>query len=175
MKAKILALVAVVVASVVAGNAEARGSASGVMLTGNAFIYNSTDDNNGTKIESKNSIYDIKLGYLTGSGLYLGGIYTLRNSQTGSTTTDGKALGGSVGYVAANGFFVMGHYIASAELGDLKEGKGMQGDLGYLTNVTGAFVVGVELTYRSIEYKTTSDTKYKKDELLPLLTLGFVF
>lgn len=176
MRTKILALAVLLTTSMAASLAQARGSASGVMVLANAFIYNSTDEDNGTKVESKNSVYDIKLGYLTGSGLYLGGLYTIRNSESGGSSSDGKALGGSVGYVGANGFFVMGHYIASAELGDdLKEGTGIQGDLGYITNVTGAFVVGVELTYRSIEYKKADDSKYKKDELMPLLTVGFVF
>jgi len=162
----------------VASQAQARGSSSGVLLTANAFIYNSTDEVNGSKNEAKNSVYDLKLGYLTGSGLYLGGIYSIRNVDNGSSK-DGKSLGGSIGYVGASGFFVMGHYIASAEFGDLKEGTGFQGDLGYITNVTGAFIVGVELTYRSIEYKKDetdpSVSKHKKDELMPMLTVGFVF
>lgn len=178
MRTKILALGALLVTSMVASFAQARGSSSGVMLTANAFMYNTTVNDDGAKSEAKNSIYDIKLGYLTGSGLYLGGLYSIRN-VSGTSTTDGKAMGGSLGYVAANGFFLMGHYIASAEFGDFKEGTGLQGDFGYITNVTGAFVVGVELSYRSIEYKK-SDTnpalgKYKMDELMPLLTVGFVF
>lgn len=179
MKLKFLTVVVIAVASAFTSLAQARGSASGIMLTGNVFMYNSTDDNGTSKVEAKNSIYDIKLGYLTGSGLYLGAIYTIRNLDNGTTSKDGKQLGGSLGYVASNGFFVQGHYIASAEFGDLKEGSGYQGDVGFITNVTGAFIVGVELTYRSIEYKkddtNPSAPKYKKDELLPMLTVGFVF
>lgn len=160
--------------------AQARGSSSGVMATANVFMYNNTADSTpGGSADSKSSIYDIKIGYLGGSGLYLGGIYTMRSSSSGSTTTDGKALGASVGYVGATGFFIKGHYLLSAEADEYKEGSGIQADFGYITNVTGALMVGVELTYRSIEYKK-NDTipsleKYKSTELFPMLTVGFVF
>ncbi|NUN05668.1 MAG: hypothetical protein HUU57_07895 [Bdellovibrio sp.] len=160
--------------------AQARGSSSGVMATANVFMYNSAADvTPGGTSDSKSSIYDIKIGYLGGSGLYLGGIYTMRSSSDGVTTTDGKALGASVGYVGATGFFIKGHYLLSAEAGDYKEGTGIQADFGYFTNVTGSFIVGVELTYRSIEYKKNDAIpaleKYKSTELFPMLSVGFVF
>lgn len=163
--------------SAAASFAQARGGGSGVMLTANAFMYNATVDNGTTKTDSKSSIYDLKLGYLSGSGLYLGGIYSLRHSE--SPSQDGRALGGSVGYFGASGFFVKGHYIASAEWEDYKEGTGIQADFGYITNVTGSFVVGVELTYREIEYKKNDlipgFDKLKFSETFPMLTVGFVF
>lgn len=179
MKLNLLAGVVVMVGSIFVSQAQARGSSSGVMLTANAFMYNvTTEDTPGSKSESKTSIYDIKLGYLTGTGLYLGGLYTIRNQENG-TTEDGKAVGASIGYVGVDGFFIKGHYIVSAERGAYKEGTGIQGDFGYLTNVTGAFLVGVELTYRSIEYKKNDSIptleKRKQDELFPMLTVGFVF
>lgn len=175
-----LFLSALLATTMMASLAQARGSASGVMLTANAFMYNTNVDvTPGTSAKSENSIYDIKLGYLGGSGLYLGGIYSIRKETTDSSSLDGKAMGASVGYVGASGFFIKGHYLLSAEYGDFKEGTGIQGDFGYITNVTGAFIVGVELTYRSIEYKK-NDTipgleKLKRNELFPLLTVGFVF
>jgi len=158
--------------------AQARSS-SGVMVTANAFMYNvTTQDTPGTKVDSKMSIYDFKVGYLTGSGLYLGGLYTMRNQENG-TSEDGKALGASLGYVGAEGFFIKGHYILSAEREEYKEGTGVQADFGYLTSVTSTFMVGVELTYRSIEYKKNdgipSLDSRKQEELFPMLTVGFVF
>ncbi|WP_415062456.1 hypothetical protein [Bdellovibrio sp.] len=178
MKKNILALAALLITSAMASFAQARGSASGVMLTANAFMYNTTIETASGKADSKSSIYDVKLGYLMGSGLYLGGIYSIRN-QSGASSSDGKATGASLGYVGSSGFFLKGHYILTAENDIYKEGTGFQGDFGYLTNVTGAFIVGVELTYRTIEYKKSdadpSFTKLKQDELFPMLTVGFVF
>jgi hypothetical protein len=183
MKMKIVATALVMATSVCASFAQARGSSSGVMFTANVFMYNNSEEvttgSTTSKGDSKSSIYDIKGGYLTGDGLYFGGLYTMRNAEAGNSSYDGKNLGVSLGYVGVNGFFVMGHYILSAEYGPLKEGTGIQGDFGYITNVTGSFLVGVELTYRSIEYKKDEDSagvdKHKKDELLPMLTVGFVF
>lgn len=176
MKIQILAIAAVMMTSAFASFAQARGSSSGVMLTANAYMYNQTTEAGGTKSESKSSIYDIKLGYLGGGGLYLGGLYTLRNSEAGNTSQDGSAMGASIGYIGASGFFVKGHYILSAKYGDnLKEGTGLQGDFGYITSVSSNVLVGVELTYRSIEYKEDGGAKTKVDELFPMLTVGFVF
>lgn len=178
MKARILSVAILVFSGVLTSYAQARSS-SGVMATANAFMYNLTVESTpGGKAESKLSIYDIKLGYLNGGGLYLGGLYTMRNQENGSSE-DGNALGASIGYVGSAGFFVKGHYILSAERGDFKEGTGVQADFGYLTNVTSSFMVGVELTYRSIDYKKNAGipglTSYKQEELFPMLTVGFVF
>ncbi len=176
---KILALAVVCVASFSSLQVQARGSSSGVMLTANAFMYNITaQDTPGSKSESKLSVYDVKLGYLMGNGFYLGGIYSTRNA-TNNSSEDGKAMGASAGYIGSGGFFLKGHYILSAERGIYKEGSGVQGDFGYLTNVTSSFMVGVELTYRSIDYKKSDNNSslesHKQEELFPMLTVGFVF
>lgn len=167
-----------------AATAQARGSGSGVLFTLNAFYYsNKAEVQAGgatASSESKNSIYDVKLGYLGGSGLYLGGIYTSRSSDSGGTATTGTATGASLGYVGSSGFYLMGHYLLSATEGDnYKEGSGIQADLGYMTAVSGNLIVGVELTYRSITYKKDENnaalTSYKHDEVMPLLTIGYLF
>lgn len=176
---KILALVVVCVTGSFSLQAQARGSSSGVMLTANAFMYNITvQETPGGKAESKLSVYDVKLGYLMGNGFYLGGLYSTRNT-TANSSEDGKAMGASAGYIGSGGFFLKGHYILSAERGIYKEGTGVQGDFGYLTNVTSSFMVGVELTYRSIDYKKSDNNSslesLKQEELFPMLTVGFVF
>lgn len=183
MKLKRIALTTMVMVLAGASSAQARGSSSGVMATLNAFMYEAeaeaTAAGGSASSKSKISLYDLKLGYLTGSGLYLGGLYTSKNSQAGSNSVDGKSMGASVGYVGASGFFIKGHYILSSEWGDYKEGTGFQADLGYINNVTGNFLVGVEATYRTIDYKKDDTNpaldKYKVTELLPMLTVGFVF
>ncbi|WII70884.1 hypothetical protein QJS83_10470 [Bdellovibrio sp. 22V] len=180
MKSKLLVLSALLSVGLFASISEARSTGGGVMLTANAFMRNTTSKvGSGSESESKVSTYDLKLGYLGGSGLYLGGIYSISKTEGSGASTDGKALGGSIGYVGASGFYVQGHYLAQAEYGDWKEGTGFQGDFGYITNVTGAFIVGVELSYRAIEYKKdetdASVSSIKTSELMPLLTVGFIF
>lgn len=183
MKFQVLAVVLVLMSSSIVGVAQARTSASAVMATFNGFMYNqdseTTTGGGSASGESKTSIYDFKLGYVTAKGLYLGGIYTMRNVKSESTTSDGKNTGASLGYIGAAGFFVQGHYIFSSENGDFKEGTGLQADLGYINNVTGNVLVGVELTYRSIEYKKhetdASIDKYKSNELFPMFSVGFIF
>ncbi len=172
-------LIAVTLSGAFFGQAKAA-TANGVLFSANAFLYNSSAESTpGGQSKSNNSIYDLKLGYLSASGLYLGGLYSLRKVETDSSSQDGSALGASIGYIGARGFFAKGHYLVSATNGDLEEGSGIQADVGYIATVGGPFIVGVELTYRSIEYKKhkTIPTleKVKVDELLPMLTLGFLF
>lgn len=175
MKMRVLALCALMTASAASLQAEARRSSSGVLFTANATINNTEVETSGGTSKSEFTLIDLKLGYLGGSGLYLGGLYSTRSGNNSSES--GNALGASVGYVGARGFFIKGHYIASSELGDWKEGTGMQVDFGYLSNVTSSFVVGVELTHRAIEYSKhdTLSGKFKLTETMPMLTVGFVF
>lgn len=182
MKMSLITSLTLIMLSSVGSIVHARGgsASSGILLTANLFMYNTTEERTpGGTSNGKESIYDIKLGYLTGTGLYLGGIYTLRNSEVNSTTFDGNAAGASLGYMGTNGFYLMGHYLLTATDGYLKEGSGIQADFGYMTEVSSSFMVGVELTYRSLDYKkddtNSAITKVNRTELMPMLTLGLVF
>lgn len=173
---KFVIFTTILLASTFAQARYSGGGEGGVLLDLNAFMYNQKSDNNGTTSESNTAIYDIKLGYLPGSGLYLGGIYTSRN-HSGNLSDSGSATGLSAGYMGESGFYLMGHYYFTATNGDYKEGSGYQADFGYLALVSGAFYVGTELTYRSIKYKKLNnvDADYTSTELFPMLTVAFVF
>ncbi|MNK01174.1 hypothetical protein D3C87_189690 [compost metagenome] len=183
MTKKILTALGAILAFSAAPSAEAArgggGGSGGVMLTANAFMYNQKIDNNGTEAEANTSIYDIKLGYLGGSGLYLGAIYSLKNTDDGTNKKDGSAYGGSIGYIGSRGFFIQGHYLASAKFDRYSDGSGYQADFGYMTSVSSSVLLGVELSYRSIEYKkddnTSATISRKETELTPKLTIGFAF
>lgn len=179
MNKKILAFAVFLVSGAFSLQSLAANS-NGVLVSANIFMYNNqVEQSPGGESKSNTSIYDIKAGYLSGNGLYLGGIYTLRSAETNSGSVDGNALGASIGYVGASGFYLKGHYLLSAEYDNLKEGTGFQADFGYLTNITSSFFVGVELTYRSIDYKKVESSpgtdSLKITETFPMLTIGFIF
>lgn len=179
LKAKIVSTVFMTMC--LGGVAQARGgSSSGVLLSANVFMHNSSVEvNPGASEESNNSIYDIKLGYLGGSGLYLGGIYTIKNSETSSTKQSGSAMGASLGYVGSRGFFIKGHYLVSAEFQNLQEGTGYQADVGYMSNISPNVFMGVELSYRTIKYAKEEGnpalTSVTTTDLFPMLSVGLVF
>ena len=160
--------------------AEARGGgssgSSGVLFDVNAFVYNSKAKDDNSSSESNTMIYDLKLGYLPGSGLYLGAIYTSRN-HSGTLSDSGSATGASIGYFGDSGFYGMAHYYFTATNGDYSDGTGYQADFGYLTEVSGPFHVGVELTYRDLTYKKLNgaSANHELTEMFPMLTLGFIF
>lgn len=160
-------------------SSQGAGMYSGTLLTVNGYLYSvTTEDTPGSNSESKITIYDFKLGYLSSGGYYLGLLTTARDQENG-TAEDGRSTGGSFGYVGSRGFFVMGHYIFSAEKAGYREGSGWQGDFGYLTTVSQSMVVGVEVAYRSIDYKKNdanpSLTLRKQSEIFPMLTVGVLF
>lgn len=169
----------------VGGVAQARGGGSGVLFDVNLY-YGSSKTNEKlttgaeTKSDTKSALYDIKLGYLSGSGIYFGGIYTSRsNSVLNQDGTNGSAMGGSLGYFGSSGFFLMGHYLVSGTDGKYQEGTGVQGDLGYKAGVGGNWLVGGELTYRSMTYKKNADVtnleSYATEEIVPMVSFGYIF
>jgi hypothetical protein len=171
-----------------AASAEARGGGggSGVLFDVNLYYTSyktETKDTGGTASVTNNdtnAIYDIKLGMLTGTGLYFGGIYTSRsNSVLNQAGTAGSATGGSVGYFGASGMFIMGHYLVGATDGVYSEGTGIQADVGYKASMGDGWMLGAELTYRTITYKKSTSNAgldtYKKDEVLPMISIGYIF
>jgi len=153
-------------------------SGSGVLLSFNGFMYNQTRETNGGSSDDNTYIYDIKLGYLNGSGLYFGAIHTTRNHNGSAISGEsGSALGASLGYMGDAGFYLMGHYYLDAKLGDNSKGTGYQGDFGYMGNVSGPFYVGTELTYRNITYtdRNGGAGNLTVKELFPMLTAAFIF
>lgn len=166
--------------------AEARGGGSGVLFDVNLYYASNkvqskdTGSAAQTTTDGSAAIYDVKLGYLSGSGLYFGGLYTSRsNSVLNQSGTSGSATGGSIGYVGASGFFVMAHYLMGASNGDYNEGTGQQADLGYKAGVGGGWLVGAEFSYRNITYKKNDSNvnleSYTTTEVIPMISLGYIF
>lgn len=146
------------------------------------FYYSSSSESGGVSTTSTNTIYDLKGGYVTSKGLFLGLLYTMRDDNLpGAVATGGTQLGASVGYYGSSGIHFVGHYITSAKLGGnpsaYEKGSGIQADFGYLSSVTSNFFIGVDLSYRSITYKdqggVTLTNSYKRTELFPMLSLMF--
>jgi hypothetical protein len=170
-----------------AATAQARGGGgSGVLFDLNLYYGTSKVDdvNSGVtthQSDGKSAIYDVKLGYLTGSGLYFGGIYTSRSdSALDASGTSGSAMGGSVGYMGSGGFFIMGHVLTGATSGEYKEGTGMQVDLGYKAGVGNGWLLGAELTYRDITYKKNASLaatfeSHQVTEVMPMISIGYMF
>lgn len=151
---------------------------SGALVSFNGFLYNQTRDTASSSSDDNTYIYDFKFGAVLTNKIYIGGLYTTRN-HNGSTVSSeaGSATGASIGYMGDEGYFLMGHYIFSAKMGDYSEGSGLQADFGYLASLGSSFGAGVELTYRNIEYKKNagSSTTYRVKEMFPMLSLAFQF
>jgi hypothetical protein len=159
----------------------AQAGSAGNVFSFNAFIFqNGVESSPGGSSDSSINIYDLKFGNISASGLYLGAIYSMYNHEaTGSTAEDGKSLGASIGYVGNGGGFIMAHYYLTSEHAKYKKGSGYQLDFGYLTSVSGAFQVGVELVYRNLTYKENEDIPGLESctikMLTPMLSLAYSF
>ncbi len=147
-----------------------------------AFYYSANNNDGVNTTQATNTIYDIKGGYVTNKGLFVGGIFTSRTDDFGGTVSaGGSQMGASVGYYGSSGIHFVGHYIFSASLGGgagpYSQGSGIQADFGYLSSVTSNFFIGVDLSYRSISYRELGGvalpSSFTRTELFPMLSLMF--
>jgi hypothetical protein len=171
--------------------AQARGfeGASGWMLSANVAPFQ-TKNETGSTVNQDFSVsgLDANFGLIMESGLYLGVLY-------GSSTVDDQALstkpslahyGASLGF-HSGGFFIHGHYLASAEIkkatatSDRTDGTGTQFDVGYIVNISGPFFLGGQVTSRTLEYKTLktgsveATSAHKVVDLYPSIRLTLIW
>lgn len=134
----------------------------------------------GNTFDNSTSVYDVKLGYISESHFYVGGLYTVGSDSQVSASRVSRYTGGAgLGYFAYNGFNLRAYYIFDSTYGDYKSGTGYQADLGYAINPTSTFYLGVALSLREVKY-TTNQTiaafeSWTRKETYPFVTLGFLF
>lgn len=139
-------------------------------------------ESSGVTSETEMSTYDFKLGYLGGSGLFLGGMYQMRSSGD----LDGSAAGPTLGFSHYSGFYALFTYfvMATQDLDattELTDGMGPQIDVGWVFPITRVFMLGPQITYRSIGYDKvesggiSADADVTQSTILPYITLWFRF
>lgn len=134
--------------------------------------------------DSKLTLVDVRLGYLSDFGLYIGGLYSLQDHQILSNSAD-SYLGPSVGYYKS-GFFLVGTYYLYGEK-DLTNGSGKyagasgyQLDLSYTVPITPTIRIGPQLTYHYYKYSeievsgVSNPASYKFSSISPYFNLIFV-
>lgn len=163
-----------------------RTFAEGFTFGTSIFYSQEKDDNKDSPpaTEVKLTIYDLKLGYVMSSNIYLGAIYANENKDVVTSEEDIKATGVSLGYYHV-GWFALGHYFLQTEKtfssSDTKlSGKsGHQIDLGYLYGMSSSFVIGPQITYKNYEFSKQdpggTDVKITKTRLLPMIHLAIIF
>ncbi|OYZ13482.1 MAG: hypothetical protein B7Y39_17550 [Bdellovibrio sp. 28-41-41] len=167
-------------------NSYAKGGGGGGWLLGvdlapvSSKTESTTSGVTGTS-ESSSTVYDISLGNVMGSGLYLGALYSSQNDKSdSSTTTTATAMGASVGFIGDSGFNIIASYILSATNADYKKGTGYQIDLGWRHFLSSSFYMGTKISMRSVKY-TENETLSSGFESLtysttiPYVVLGFGF
>lgn len=127
------------------------------------------------------SVYDIKLGYVFDSDLYLGGGYTVRTDSLTSIAVNSSSGGSAmlgIGWFWGTGFNLRGYYHINESFGDYKNGTGFQADLGYMVNMTSNFYLGLLFSHRQTVYTSNSTianfNSWTKKETFPMVTLGFL-
>jgi hypothetical protein len=150
-----------------------------------SFSYMAEEQENAgvTTSEYTKSFYDFRLGYLSASGLYLGGIYSMSSYDQGYNQK-GFAVGPTVGYKHYAGFFALFSYYLMAELkvdatSTLTDGMGPQVDIGWAFPLTSSFHIGPQITYRSITFDKIDPgavaVEITQTDLVPAINLWFNF
>ncbi len=151
-----------------------------------SFSYMKEEQENAgvTTGEYTKSFYDFRLGYLSASGLYLGGIYSMSSYDDGLYNQKGFAVGPTVGFSHYSGFFALFSYFLMAELktsstSTLTDGMGPQVDVGWAFPLTSSFHLGPQITYRSITFDKLDPGATAVDitltDLIPAINLWFNF
>lgn len=180
---KFLILLVAALALVPVNSAHARGGGSSWLLGIDlSYISAKTEaEASGLKStsESTNTLYDLSFGGMLGSNLYVGAMYSTKNDKSLSTSTNGSAMGASIGYVFDSGVHLTGTYFLSATDGEYKKGSGYEIDLGWRSFISSSFFVGAKLAMRSLKY-TENETipgfeSVTSTTTLPYISLGFGF
>lgn len=133
----------------------------------------------GNTWDNSTSIYDVKLGYINDSSIYLGAIYTARaDNQASANQTSGSSTGLGLGLFSYSGFNFRAYYKFGDTFGDYKDGAGYQFDMGYAINPTSSFYLGLNISFRESTYKTNATIagfdSWSRKETYPFVTLGFL-
>lgn len=177
-----LAALAAVVLIGAVGGAKAHGE--GLIRPALSYAIDKSESDGSTTTTTRRLI-DLTLGYMTGDGWTLLGLYGNQNTNYDSegsvTITERTGYGVGGGYYSKSGPYIDAVYylIAKEEGGGNKyEGDGYQVDLGYKFDV-GSVGLGLQLAYRSFNFKklngsTLSPTR-KQTNLDPMFALLFTF
>ncbi len=139
----------------------------------------------GSKTETTETYYDIRLGYGMTSGLYFGGLYSGMTREINNSEFTRSSYGAGIGYVS-DGWFLMGHYIIKSEYevgsnAKYTDGTGFQGDLGYWFKAFSQLSIGPQITYRTIAYdklkvgSASAESDFEMKEFLPYVSLALIF
>lgn len=159
-------------------------SGGGVLLQISHLTFERDENLAGVKSKSKLAETDLKLGYALQNRVYLGFIQGMSDvNQDGGV--DRTLSGLSLGYFATPSILLSAHYFLSGsfDLGSLKYNKptGYQIDIEFLQSIGQNFHLGLQLAYKSVEFKELeiesikSDISCKITELLPQMILGLNF
>ncbi len=132
----------------------------------------------GNEWKNLTSVYDLKLGYVFNSNLYLGGEFSTRNDASATVTSNGTTAALGAGLFWGSGFNLRSFYRINESWGDYSNGTGFQADLGYMHNLTSNFFIGLLVSHRQTTFTKNNlivgFKSFTKKETQPMLTLGFL-
>ncbi len=163
---------------------QSRGSSSraGGGLFDFAIYYGqsegSSDPGNTYQSKTNESYYDMKLGYVFNTGIYIGAEYSTRNSGYLNGSTTGNAAAAGLGYFFVNGINLRGFYRFNEAFSDFRNGTGIQLDAGFSETFATNFYLGLMMSYRKTTYASRDSdpllTRYTFDSTYPMVTFGFL-
>ncbi len=149
---------------------------AGMIFNPSVFYFHNAEEQGTSKAESTTQVLNFKLGYGAASGLYLGATYDMENRDYGSSDSDRKSLGASIGYLTG-GWQFLGTYFVTSDL-EKMEGSGYAVEIGYVFKV-GSIGIGPLLSYRHWEYDKNDGVsmaeKFTQTNIYPSVQFQFTF
>lgn len=158
----------------------------GVSVEANQFVfgpslsYRSHEVNNSGSVSETSTLWaDTRVGMILSSSIYVGGMYSLTTTSSGSSKEDRTALGASIGYFKSAVLLNLTYFVtAQHELSTAtRKGTGFQLDFGYHFDA-GSFMLGPMLSYKKLNYTTSEsagvETTIDRQETLMEPYLSFL-
>lgn len=164
----------------VSGLSEARAVSEVVFSP--AFFYKSQETKAGSsESERTEMLFDLRLGYILDSSIYVGAIYAQDTIDTGNSEAVRSSYGPSVGFFQ-DSFALLLHYFLSSELDDdstVYEGSGLQVDVGYYMKVGSNSSLGPQISWKKFTYNkldgNTLSPKIEVTKLDPYVVFAYRF
>jgi hypothetical protein len=150
-----------------------------------SYLEQKLHDNSLPDTKAKYTAIDLRFGYLTEFGLYVGGLYSLHDQNILADASD-SYFGPSIGYFYS-GFLFVGTWFVYGER-DLSNGQtkyanvgGYQLDLSYAIPLNETISIGPQLSYIHVDFNEAQNagnantTDYNFNGIVPYFNITFQF
>jgi hypothetical protein len=114
------------------------------------------DPSQSNEFDTTSTLSNLKLGWISSGGWYLGALYSDRSDANDNVTTRGRGVGLGLGVFADSGLNLRAFYKFNEIYGDYTGGEGFSAEATYLIKLSNKFYFGFLISHQQIWYSSNS-------------------